>query len=156
MKKNIYKVIIMLIIINIIGLMVIPISSLALVGNERKDKLDEIFDERAGISEAYKKYMELSDEEKKNVDFIPRKYNIPFEFKNRNNRNLGDGILPSSYVLTKADVDGNGTQDINVAQYGNIPMRIKNQNPYGLCWAFSSLNSLETNLAKKGIYHRAL
>lgn len=44
---------------------------------------------------------------------------------------------------------GTHSSRYSLADYG-IDTSVKNQNPYGTCWAFSALSSLETNIIKKG------
>ena len=100
-------------------------------------------------TEAYKKYLELSDEEKESIEVVPRKYNVSFDdfinneektenvkavnAKSKDRSNVGEGLeVPPSYDL----------RDF-------ISINVENQGGYGLCWNFTSLKSLETYLALK-------
>lgn len=99
--------------------------------------------ERVEYSEDFKKWLKLSDEEKKNV-MIPRMYEVPntkLEYKNPlYNAKMLRANINSRYSL----------KDI-------IPSNlvIKNQQQTNSCWTFAIMSSLETNLAlsnyKKGI-----
>ncbi len=115
----------------------------------------------------YKKYLELSEEERAKVDTIPIKYDIPMEQyygkylkNNLINSIVGNLIvsnvgtnLPSSYILSSQDTNNDGVvdnKDIRVDQYGGLHLTIEDQTPYNLCWAFASLNTLETYLQLHG------
>lgn len=149
MKQIVNKIIATLTIIYILSLVVLPINVSAL---NFEDKI--IADEKY-YSAAYKEYLKLSDEEKSKLGVIPNMYDVPLNIDLFNTYKASVGAnseesIPVSYVLTSNDVDKDGTADINVSQYGNLPMKIKDQENYNICWAFASLNSLETNLALHG------
>lgn len=94
-------------------------------------------------TEEFKKWLELSEEEKKNV-LMPRMFEIPYtKSVSTNPLNL--------LKNTRASIDSKySLKDI-------IPdnVQIRNQETTNLCWGFARLSSLETNLAlsnyKKGI-----
>ena len=93
-------------------------------------------------TEAYKKWLELSDEEKKGL-IIPRKYVVPYVKKEYKNPLLKANMLKSSL---------NAQYSLKSVIANNLV--IKNQQQTNSCWAFAALSSLETNLAladyKKG------
>ena len=88
-------------------------------------------------TEEYKKYLELTDEEKKNVDVIPRKYEVSIDkyLENRSSIVTADDIttIPSKFDLRD-----------------EIDIKVESQGGYGLCWDFASLTSVETYLALNG------
>lgn len=94
-------------------------------------------------SEDFKKYLELSDEEKNNT-IMPRMYDI------ENTRNISKNPLYIARMLKSSINPRYSLRDI-------IPNNtvIRNQQQTNSCWAFATLSSLETNLAlanyKKGI-----
>lgn len=95
----------------------------------KKQKEIEEKTEEKKTTDAYKKYEELSEEEKKEIDVIPRKDIVPISDLDDN-----DEIdnLPSKFDLRD-----------------KIDIKVEDQNSFGLCWAFASLNALETHLALK-------
>ena len=94
-------------------------------------------------SEDYKKWLELSDEEKKNV-LMPRMYDVPYVNTSTTNP------LLKAQVLKATSVSEYNLKDI-------IPnnLAIRNQMATDSCWTFAGLSSLETNLAlsnyKRGV-----
>ena len=139
MRRKMYKFLSILLCVYIISLFISPVQNCAF--NSDKDII-----ENTNISEAYEEYLKLPEDEKQNSGIIPRKYDVPFK-SNKNSKLRGTGELPTSYVLVGNDMG------VDVDEYGNINMGIEDQGSYELCWAFSSINALETNLAKKGIYN---
>lgn len=89
------------------------------------------------FSESYLQYLELSDEEKNNV-IIPRMYEIP------KNKMMVKNPLKLVRMLGSSVNSKYSLRDV-------IPenMVIKNQQNTNSCWTFSSLASLESNLALK-------
>lgn len=92
------------------------------------------------LSEDFKKYISLSEEEKKDR-VIPEIYDTPkYEYKSknliRNIRTVGASISDNKFSLMSKDQLGDN-------------IKIKNQGTTMECWAFSALSSLETNLALK-------
>ena len=91
--------------------------------------------EETEYSEEYLKWLELPNDEKKNV-IMPRMYDVPYNIIQYNNP------LRSAKML-RASLDSRySLKDI-------IPsnLEIRDQMQTGSCWAFSALSSLETNLA---------
>ncbi len=148
MRKRNFKVLAVLSLICILSSVILPLSSYAFEAGPRKVSLEDLY------SEAYLKYEALSDEEKAKVEVMPAKYSTAIDAealsKVHKTRSSTEDDLPASYVLTSSDINSDSVADINVNSYGNIPMKIKDQEAYGTCWAFASINTLETNLAKKG------
>lgn len=97
-----------------------------------EDTTDEKEEEK--YSDLYKEYLELSDEEKEELEVVPRKDEVPFEKLDEIKDNLED----------IEDEDGIPAR-FNLGEVINI--RIDDQGSYGLCWGFASLNTLETYLA---------
>ena len=87
------------------------------------------------ISEDYKKYLELSDEEKENV-IIPLMYDIP-----KTSSKITSPLKVAK--ILKATVDAKySLKDVIPAN-----MVIKNQQQTNSCWTFASLGMLESTLA---------
>ena len=86
------------------------------------------------VSSSYEQYIELSKEEKKQISVIPEKYDIPMSVLNSpnivENYNVVESIIPESFDLRN-----------------NINIKVENQGNLGICYAFTSLTSVETNLA---------
>lgn len=84
----------------------------------------------------YEEYLKLSNEEKANVEVIPEEYRTSLKEYNSEPRLLSTrsiNTIPSSY---------------NLADHYNI--KVKNQGEEGNCWAFASLETLETYLQIHG------
>ena len=84
-------------------------------------------------SDEYKKYENLTEEEKEKLDVIPRKEEVPIteidEIKEDIDYKEDVLTIPDSYNLKD-----------------HITLRVENQQSYGLCWDFASMKSLETNI----------
>lgn len=95
-------------------------------------------DEKIEYSDSYKYYMSLSDEERAEVSVVPK----------------ATVLSVKSYKKAIADKPKrtNETQDIpsyyNLAD--NYNLKVEDQGSEGNCWAFASLNSLETYLMIHG------
>ncbi len=85
------------------------------------------------ITDDYKKYLKLSEEEKSELDVIPRKEEIPIEKLDE----IEDEIKIKDELPTKFNLKD------------KINIQVEDQESFGLCWAFASLKSLETNVALK-------
>lgn len=97
------------------------------------------------FSDAYKNYLNLSDEEKKNYDIIPSPYEVPLTSVPSNNP-----------IKSMAKVGASSESKFSLKDSGWLPnLTVRNQNPTTLCWAFSALSSLETNLSlqNKSVYY---
>lgn len=84
------------------------------------------------LNPKYIEYLNLSDEEKNNIELLPDVYITDYEV----NKSFSDSNLPSSYDLR--NVDGK-----------NFVSSIKNQGSTGICWAFASIENVETLLMKQ-------
>ena len=82
-------------------------------------------------SEEYKAYENLTEKEKAELEVVPRKEEVPItELEEiKENTNNEEETIPESYNLKD-----------------HINIKVENQAYYGLCWAFSSIKSLETNI----------
>ena len=88
-------------------------------------------------SEVYKEYENLSDEEKDEIEAKPRENEVPME----------------ELEKIKEDQEKEIDKEIEIPDKFNlkdvINLKTENQGGRGLCWAFASLNSLETHLELK-------
>lgn len=71
---------------------------------------------------------------KNGFQYIKENENITANKIKANNNLITATVLPSKYNLADE----------------NLVTKVKNQNPYGTCWAFSALSSLESSLVKSG------
>ena len=93
--------------------------------------------ENSHYTKEYQEYLKLSDEEKAKLNVIPPKYAQSLHDYMDTHKNAFESVrgdLPTAY---------------NLRDHINIP--IEDQGSDGLCWAFSSLTSVETNLALRNI-----
>lgn len=141
MKKK--KIIIALLIVIIIELLAVFITAIKVMNPKPKkqtpvnvkEKIKEIEEKEqepekeTNLTEEYIEYQKLTEEEKQNLEVIPRKEKI-------DEKEL-DNIIDEQ-------------KEIELPSYFNLNNKIKinveNQGSYGLCWAFASLKTLETYL----------
>ena len=71
---------------------------------------------------------------KNGFQYIKENENITADKIKANNNLITATVLPSKYNLADE----------------NLVTKVKNQNPYGTCWAFSAISSLESSLVKSG------
>lgn len=71
---------------------------------------------------------------KNGFQYIKENENITANKIKANNKLITATVLPSKYNLANE----------------NLVTKVKNQNPYGTCWAFSAISSLESSLVKSG------
>ena len=158
MKNNMYKKIVICILFIIL---LIAFNIEVYANQEETDKQ---------YSEIYKIYQNLSDEEKSKYEIIPKKYDVTVEeFESRlenkentsTNKNSEDNFLKRIFkVFAKSSENETETIPVsydlrsnnpkNLAQHGNIQIRVENQGDDPLCWTFASLGAIRTNLALKG------
>ena len=88
-------------------------------------------------SEAYQRYLELTEEERSQLEVIPSKYDIPMNVlytdsmeENYGVSTLSEASMPTSYDL-RSDID----------------IEVENQGRTGICYSYASLTAVETNLA---------
>lgn len=84
------------------------------------------------LNPKYIEYINLSEKEKNNIELLPDVYITDYEV----NESFSESTLPSSYDLR--NVDGK-----------NFVSSIKNQGSTGICWAFASIENVETLLMKQ-------
>lgn len=107
-----------------------------------------------GYSEAYKKWIETANSNKAQMGLVPRKYNIPID-------SIYDDTITVKESPSLFNLFGLFSKEkITSAYAAEIPtkfdlrdeinIKVEDQGSDGLCWAFSSLTSLETNLALNG------
>lgn len=147
MKK--LKNLLMVLIIILLGVL----QSSNVLANEKVNTNNENIKNNKNYSSAYSKayleYLELSDEEKSKIKVIPRKYNIPLD-------SIYEEKKPSIFNLfaLKSDANTNSEETSELPEKfdlrDEINIATKDQDKYGLCWAFASIRSLETNLLLNG------
>ena len=83
-------------------------------------------------NEDYIKYNQLSDEEKNTYEVIPEKFLTPITtiYSDKLYTNLSDNYIPSSYDLRD-----------------HISVQVEDQGPLGICYAYATLTSVETNIS---------
>lgn len=112
-------------------------EKLGIESTEEKDANSSKIEDEDNYSDEYKKYLELSDEEKAKLEVIPRKEDVPEEkideIKDDTDENI-IATLPEKFDL----------RDL-------IDITVGNQGSYGLCWDFASSTALETHLKLRGI-----
>lgn len=123
---------------------------LGLVSNSNEgshDKIDYIKEEKKNLKEeesktdTYKEYEKLSDKEKEKLEVIPNKNKVyidSIDDLKDNDSYKNENALPRKYNLDEI-----------------ITLNYEDQNPYGLCWDFASLKSIESylQLNKLGTYN---
>ena len=86
------------------------------------------------VSASYEQYQQLSDKEKSKLEIIPEKYDIPMSVLYSENiienYNVEETIIPEKFDFRD-----------------KISIKVENQGNLGICYAFTSLTSVETNLA---------
>lgn len=102
-------------------------------------------EDRNLYSEQYKKYLEASDEKKKESEVVPAKYDVPYEVIDDIKDDLdGKDVIINTDEL-ELDPDTGLPVKFNLKDV--IDIKIEDQGRYGLCWDFASMKSLETYLA---------
>ena len=94
--------------------------------------IEEIDNE--SITDEYKEYEKLSDEEKTKIEITPRKNKVDFE-------NLDD-------IRDEIGYDENKIYPEKYNSLENSNISVSNQAPYGLCWNFAGTKVLEIYLNK--------
>lgn len=136
------------------------------------DKTEEELEED-NYTDEYKEYLKLSDEEKKDVELVPRKIKVDYSELDKIKKDQEED-LEKEFILpdneeeekdstddNKSDEENNDSKDDNKTDENKdievipskfdlrdeINIKVENQEQHGLCWDFASLTSLETNLA---------
>jgi len=88
-------------------------------------------------SEAYVRYLELSEEERNELEIIPDKYDIPMS------------VLYTDYMQEFYNQDIIDETDFpeKFDLRDKINIKVENQGSTGICYSYASLTSVETNLA---------
>ena len=93
----------------------------------------------------YKQYLKLTEEQKKKVNVIPSKYGQSLKQYNKNEKPLFNNELKSFRGLFKSSPKL--PSKYNLAENYNI--KVENQGQEGNCWAFASLETIETYIQIK-------
>ncbi len=115
---------------------------------QMKEEYDDKNDSEYNLyTEEYKHYLELSENDKENLEVIPRKYKVSFDDFISNiddNKKEAKVYKKNKSVLAGNDVENTFPNSFDLRTQINIP--VGNQGSYGLCWNFASIKTLETNL----------
>ena len=107
------------------------------INNQYEDEQYVEYKNIQNYSEAYKKYIELSDEEKNKIGIIPEKYEIPISA-------MYAQSMKETYNLSE-------NNQINIPEEfdlrDSINIKVENQGNTNICYAYASLTAVETNLA---------
>ncbi len=125
-----------------------PVISINDLTDEQKEKLgvelvkgegadSSGIEDENNYSDEYKKYLELSDEEKAELEVIPRKEEVP------------DGKIDEIKEDTDEEIITTLPEKFDLRDV--IDITVGNQGGYGLCWDYASSTSLETHLKLRGI-----
>lgn len=138
-QKIIKKIIVIIIMLNIIAFGKAYASDIQVVQPE--------------YTKEYNDYINLSEEEKENA-IVPRKYNISGK-ESTNEAILQNENVPFGKLITLAQASAySNEKTFSLKNYIPNNLKIKNQENTHLCWAFSALSSLETNLAMKNYLNK--
>ena len=88
-------------------------------------------------SEAYKQYLSLTEEEKRKTEVIPNKYSVSISA-------LYSESMEKNYKVSEIASEET-SKNFDLRDY--IDIKVENQQDTGICYAFASLNAIETNLA---------
>ena len=114
----------------ILVILSILISGKATLATNITDSIKEV-----KYSDEYKRWLELPEEQRKNV-IQPRIYDVPYTRAANTNPMFRYRLFGAS-----------NTSNFNLKSIIPQNVVIRNQEQTGSCWAFASLSSLETNLA---------
>lgn len=113
----------------------------------------EIEVEEAEYTEAYEEYMQLSDEEKAEL-IEPRKYAIKNTYNSTNDVLIANGTVSlKSYINYLRSTATSSDEYFSLKNIISNNLSIRDQQETGICWAFATLSSLETNLALQDYYN---
>ena len=98
------------------------------VNESIKDENYIVYTTTREYGSAYKAYLELTEEEKEKVSFIPPKYEIPLEIKEDVNIENVSSMEDDSYYDLRDDIN----------------IKVESQNPYGICYVYSTFTPAET------------
>lgn len=107
------------------------------INSEYEDEQYVMYSTTKEYSEQYQQYLELSEEEKSQLEVIPNKYDVPMNAlytasmeENYNVSEIASEEIPESFDLRD-----------------KIDITVENQGSTGTCYAYASLTAVETNLA---------
>ena len=124
----------------VLSLIMIIIMVLAIVKNHGNSYA---YDENnLIINPLWEEYNSLSEEEKETWESIPEQYVVEFKApikKRGQKRSTSEAFNPPS------------SYDLRNVEGVNYVTPMKNQSSLGLCWAFATVSSLETNILKLGL-----
>lgn len=106
-----------------------------------QEKSEAIIEEKKEekYTEEYKEYLELTDEEKKEVEVIPREEKIEYEvieeIIEEQEKDLKEEVIEENEMPASFDL-----RDV-------IDIKVEDQGSYGLCWDFATMACVETNLS---------
>ena len=143
-NKKIIIGLLIVIIIEIIAIFIVAIRAINIktqpidpeIKEKAKEKIKEIEDKekqeekQENLTQEYKEYEKLTEEEKKDLEVVPRKEKIE-------EKEL-DKIIETQKKETQEEIPSY----FNLKDKINI--KVENQGSYSLCWAFASLKTLET------------
>lgn len=98
-------------------------------------------------TEVYKAYMEMSEKEREKI-IAPQKYNI-ISNDNKNKMINSEKIVLKNYLASLKSSAYTEKSKFSLVDLIKNNIQIKDQKETNSCWAFTSLTSLETNLALK-------
>ena len=116
-----------------------------------KDKEEDNNEHEEKYTEQYEKYLELSDEEKKETEVVPKKYEVNYTVINNiiedQKKDTDTNIKDKNETDKKTDIDFEFVTPKKFNLADKIKIKTEDQGAYGLCWDFAATKSLETNLA---------
>lgn len=139
------KIVKVLLILNLLFALLIP--QIVIYATDKQEENADY----ENYSEAYKQYLQLSDEEKAKIDVIPRKYDVPLDTIYENTTEVKEeekltnlfGLFAKTYRVASNAESLPDKFDLR----DKINIYVRNQQSYGLCWDFASTKCLETYLA---------
>ena len=112
------------------------------------------YENEDNYTEDYKRYLELSDEEKAKVEVIPSKYKVPLDMIYEDTEIVTEEPTISNvfglFASTKLQASDAEKLPSKYNLGDDINILIENQGSEGNCWNFASMKSLETYLLLNG------
>lgn len=114
---------------------------------EDKEETKKEYEEK--YTEQYKKYLDLTDEEKEKTEVIPKKYEVNYNIINNiiEEQKEDTDTDTKNKDNTKTDIDYEFVTPKKFNLVDKLKIQVENQGDYGLCWDFAATKCLETNLA---------
>ena len=130
------------------------------LGKSKKDEeSDEVLEDLI-TSDLYKEFEQLPEEKKEETEVVPREEKIPFEKLSEIQKEQEKQEKQEEQKGPKEQKDQKDQKDqkedpnkipAKFSLADKINFKVENQQSHGLCWAFSSLNALESYLAIKNL-----